>query len=147
MNAFVTTLIAATGVISLLYMVVYTTFGRPWQGLFGRSLMGLECGIFAVMSYAFERRLVGSSVSIPQNQLLPAVLAYGIVVLVEMFAFAGLYQLLVYRRGGIRSALRIRRTRRAALVSDEPMVTLITALDLLTDHEYDLVMATTRTRR
>lgn len=146
MNAFVTFLIATTGTIALFYMIVYAVFGRPWQGLFGRSLMGLECGIFAVMGYAFERRLVGGSVVIPHNQLVPAMLAYGIVVAVEGFAFAGLWQLLVFRRGGVRSALRIRRTRQQALATSEPLSTIISALDLLEDHEFDMVIAATRGR-
>lgn len=145
-NDFITTLIGATGIISLLFMITYTTFGRPWQGFFGRGLMGLECGIFSVMCYAFERRLVGTSVVIPHNQLIPAASAYGIVVLVEAFVFAGLWQLLVYRRGGMRSALRIRRLRREALASSEPLATIIASLDLLDDGEYDLVLASSRPR-
>lgn len=146
MNDIITGLIGTTGIVSLLFMITYITFGRPWQGFFGRGLMGLECGIFAVMAYAFERRLVGGSVVIPHNQLIPAALAYGIVVLMEGFVFVGLWQLLVFRRGGVRSALRIRRARREALASSEPIRTILAALDLLDDHEFDLVLASSRPR-
>jgi hypothetical protein len=146
MNDVITGLIGTTGIVSLLFMITYITFGRPWQGFFGRGLMGLECGIFAVMLYAFERRLVGGSVVIPHNQLIPAALAYGIVVLMEGFVFFGLWQLLVTRRGGMRSALRIRRARREALASSEPIRTILAALDLLDDDEFDLVLASSRPR-
>ena len=146
MNAVITTLIIATGTMALLSMLIYITFGRPWEEFFGRAVMALECGIFAVMAYASQRRLIYPS-PIPRNQFAPAVFAYGVIMLVCASFSAALWRKLVTSRGGIRMALRIRRDRRDRLAEGESLGTLVTALDLLDDEDFALVMTSMRPRR
>jgi hypothetical protein len=146
MNAIITALIAATGIGALLNVITYGFFGRPWIQRVGRATVSLHSGIFAVMMYALERRLFGTVSPIPSGQFFPAFVAYGLITGVEAYCWSGLWLLLVSRRGGVRSALRIRRSRRVALESDEPLHTIIGALDLLSDAEFDLVIAAVRPR-
>lgn len=149
MNETITALVLTAAVVSFLFMIVYMTFGRPWQGFFGRSLMALQGGLFAVLAYSAYRRLTLTAIPIPHALFAVAVGAYGLVALVELLITSALWGLLIRRRGGIRAAWRTKIRRRAALVADEMsdhLRTLATTLDLLADDEYALVMSTTRPR-
>lgn len=149
MNTLITALVLMAAIISFLFILVYTVFGRPWEGFFGRSLVSLESSLFLVLGYTAFRRLTVTAIEIPRSLFAVAVTVYSVLVLVELMLTASLWQLLIGRRGGIRAAWRTRRARRAALAADEmadQLRVLSAALDLLADDEFALVMSTTRPR-
>jgi hypothetical protein len=147
-NDVVTGLQSMIGLLSFVFMLVFVTFGSPWRNFFTRGLVLLESGIFLVMIYAIERHAVAPGPPIPPGQQAPAIVAWGILALFELLLTGGLWQVLVWRKGGMRGARAAQRSRRTALAGDpaDPVTQAVALLDLLDDNEYAQVVSLVRPR-
>lgn len=138
---------AAIGVASFLFCWLFVAFGEPLRNFFTRGLFFLQVAIALVMAYALELHAAAPRPPVPHAQQAPAIVAWGLLTACEVMLAAGIWQLLVHRKGGLRGALAARRSRRRALTVDADAITSAVALlDQLDDREYAQVMGATRRR-
>ena len=146
-NDIVVALQGIIGLCGLLFSAIFIAFGDPFKNFFNRGMLSFESAILLVMAYALERHAVAPSPPIPPGQAIPAIVAWGVLALVEVMFTGGLYQVLVSKKGGIRAAKLALRSRRVALTGEPRTVTAaIALLDQLNDVEFSQVMTATRPR-
>lgn len=137
-----------TGLAGLVFMLLMVFFTGGHRSFFSRSLLLLETGIFVVMVYALEHFVVGPPYPFVDHQWIGAISAWGVLAILQIMVTAGLWMILISRRGGLRKALTFRRLRRSAQSQPEdPVMTIAAGLNMLSDVEYDMVMATARRNR